>query len=342
MNTTSSTFTRERYLDIAKGIGIWSIVLLHFEVGFFPSWLNSFISMYMISVFYVVAGIIMAIKQSERSSKQFFIYRLKQLGIPYLWWSGIIIAFDLLLWVLHYYDGLFIAREVYKTFVLFGIGTLWFLPALFLGETAWYYMKGKHPLLILSFFLTIGAYRALFPIIFGEHNEMIYQLAEKPFHTIERAIQAVFCVALGYYFYTVLGTWLKKANTRTLMVWAIVLWVTTYFTVCHLHSIMGEVNNYLGPYLAPMIAPLALLFSAKVLENVRCMRVFEYWGVNSLSLMLIHYSFVLVLCYIIDKYLLGYESYYGARTLAYFVITIPILYWATRMINSKAKFLLGK
>lgn len=47
---------RTKYIDIAKGIAIICIVLLHFEDGLFPQQLNTFISSFMISMFYIVAG----------------------------------------------------------------------------------------------------------------------------------------------------------------------------------------------------------------------------------------------------------------------------------------------
>lgn len=342
MNIENMTSTRERYLDISKGIGIWSIVLLHFENGFFPSWLNVFISSFMITIFYVVAGFIVAEKTPVRTPKQFFKRRLKQLGIPYLWWSGVIIVFDSLLWALHYYDGYFIAREIYKTLILSGVGTLWFLSALFFGEIAWYYMKEKQAFFIIMFLVVMVVYRFTYSNLFDGHTGIAYKLIRTPFISLDKACGATFYIAFGYYYYKIFGTWLKKADSLKLLIYAMILWVVTYYTACHLHSIVGKADSYLWSYLAPVIGPIALLFTAKALENTRYMRVFEYWGVNSLCLMLVHYSFVLVLCCVIDKYILGVDSYYGARTLVYFMISMPVLYWITLLINAKARFLLGK
>ena len=47
---------RERFLDIAKGIAIICIVLLHVEEGVIPTSLNTFIGSFMISMFYITTG----------------------------------------------------------------------------------------------------------------------------------------------------------------------------------------------------------------------------------------------------------------------------------------------
>ena len=70
--------------------------------------------------------------------------RLRSLGYPYIYWTGIILSFDIILWAFGYYDSYFIARETYKSIVLRGIGTLWFLPALFFGEIIWNWLSKRH------------------------------------------------------------------------------------------------------------------------------------------------------------------------------------------------------
>lgn len=334
--------TRERYLDISKGIGIWCIVLLHFENGFFPSWLNVFISSFMITIFYVVAGFIMAGRPSVRGPKQFFRHRLKQLGIPYLCWSGIIVAFDLLLWTLHYYDGYSIARDVYKIFTLSGVGTLWFLSALFFGEIAWYYIKEKQFFFIIIFLAVVIIYRLTYSSLFGGHTEMVYKLVTDALKNIDRVCGAILYITCGFYFYKISGRWLEKTKPLKLIIYGIILWIATYYTACHLSSIIGNAGSYLWGFFAPIFGPFALLFMVKALENRWYMKPFEYWGVNSLCLMVVHYSFVFVLGCLIDKFVLGFDSYYGARTLLYFILSIPVLSWMTKIINGKARFLLGK
>ena len=54
--------SRARYLDEAKGLGILCIVFLHYENGVIPWTVNTFIGSFMITIFYIIAGWIMAMK----------------------------------------------------------------------------------------------------------------------------------------------------------------------------------------------------------------------------------------------------------------------------------------
>ena len=70
------------YIDILKGIAILCITLLHFESGFFPAWLNSWIGNFMISAFYFSTGWITGTKKKEITVKDLFYRRLNSLGNP--------------------------------------------------------------------------------------------------------------------------------------------------------------------------------------------------------------------------------------------------------------------
>lgn len=103
---------RTKYIDIAKGIAIICIVLLHFEDGLFPRQLNTFIGSFMITMFYVIAGWIDALRHEPRTLKDLIRKRWRQLGVPYILWTIIILAFDCILWISGYYDSYFIGSEV--------------------------------------------------------------------------------------------------------------------------------------------------------------------------------------------------------------------------------------
>lgn len=333
---------RERYLDIAKGYGIWCIILLHFENGFFPTWLNVFIGSHMISIFYFVTGVMMALKPSSRTPQQFFTHRFKQLGVPYLWWSAIFIVLDLLLWLFQYYDNYFIAREIFKTIVLRGIGTLWFLPALFFGEMAWCCVKNKKTWFIFLFLMLVLCYLWLYSYVFDGHQETIYRIIGTPFLSLYHICEASFYIACGYYFYRQFGRWLNRTKRWTLWIVGVGLMGIAYFTACHFPESFGESGPFVWKFFAPVIGPIALLILSKALENSIFVHFLEYGGKNSLCLMLTHYSLVLVFFKIMDEYVFNHNTYFGAYTLLYFAASIPCLYILTMLINSKFKFLLGK
>ena len=143
-------YTRLRYLDIVKGISILSITFIHYEDGLLNDYANCYISMFMIAMFYFVAGWIDAMNERNLTLKEFCLKRWQQLGKPYLYWTIIILAFDSVLYAIGYYDTYFMAREIYKSVILRGIGTLWFLPALFGGEILWQMVKRKPWAIVLA------------------------------------------------------------------------------------------------------------------------------------------------------------------------------------------------
>ena len=122
-------------IDWMKGLCIICITMLHIENGILSVWVNSFISFFMITGFYVTSGWIHGLKQTESVDvKQFAGKRLRSLGIPYLWFTLIILMVDVAFYLVGHYSIDIIVRDVYKSIVLRGIGTLWFLPVLFFGE----------------------------------------------------------------------------------------------------------------------------------------------------------------------------------------------------------------
>lgn len=95
---------RLQYIDIAKGVAIISIVLLHFSTGFIPIDVNVFIGSYMISMFYVTSGWVNALQMHQLPFKAFLYKRWYQLGVPYIAWTLIILTFDVILWIFDYYN----------------------------------------------------------------------------------------------------------------------------------------------------------------------------------------------------------------------------------------------
>ena len=154
---------RERYVDMLKGLSILCITLLHYENGVLPKNLNIFIGSFMISAFYVTSGWVSAMRSNKQSLKELVKKRWKQLGVPYLWWTLIILLFDFVLYAFGYFDLRYIGGEFYKAITLRGIGTLWFLPALFGGEVIWYWIKRQDNfwiiilalIIIMGFFLVV-------------------------------------------------------------------------------------------------------------------------------------------------------------------------------------------
>lgn len=329
---------RERYIDIVKGLSILCIALLHYENGIFPPCLNTFIGSFMISAFYVTSGWVSAMHPSQRSIKNLIRKRWRQLGIPYLWWTAIILVFDSILFAFGYYDIYFIGREVYKSIVLRGIGTLWFLPALFGGEIIWCWLKRQNKawIILLAFLLTL-CFQHFYGQILGNKTETIYRIIDAPCRTLNNMLVAWIGIAFGYYGFNLLKDNLLKASRYKLAIAGSIVCIFAFVTA-----------NYLPPFLspfwglfAPLFGPLGWLLLAKSSQQFKLLDYFNFWGLNSLNLMVTHYSIVLVLFTILIEKVFG-QPFYGWTAIICFLLSLPIQYFLVVIINRYAKITLGK
>lgn len=331
---------RARYLDIAKGLGILCITFLHYENGVIPTTVNIFIGSFMITIFYFVSGWIMGMKSKPETTSVLFKKRLRSLGMPYLYWTGIILAFDLILWAFGYYNAYFIARETYKSIVLRGIGTLWFLPALFFGEIIWNWLSQKSRWYWILGIVIIFAYQWAFGNIFANKNTDIWNIIKAPFISINSVGGAIIVVAAGYLTYRIIDRiQLLRIKGLTFLI-GFFICISAYFSANYLSNWFGlEVTKYIWSICAPILGPLGFILMFYCIQSSRMLDYFDYWGQNSLSLMVTHYSIVQVLLTIIVIKIV-HIPFNGWITIMTFIISMPIQYLITEMLNRYSPTLL--
>ena len=310
--------TRHRYIDIVKGLSILCIVLLHYEVGVFPKELNIFIGSFMITAFYVTSGWLDAMGSKAISIKEYTRKRFQQLGKPYIYWSVIILMFDLILCLFNYYDAQYLAKEIYKTITLRGIGTLWFLPALFFGGIIWQWLKRKSKLRLFLLFVLTFAYRELYTDYFVGKESDTMRIIDAPFRTLYNISYALIGIAFGYYAFKIT----KLKTPQRLFFVGVGCLILAYISA----------NYYKLGYIAPLLGPLGLIYIFKSLEKYDIFSFLDYWGQNSLNLMVTHYSITLVLIQIVFENFLG-VPFFGWMTLLAFLISLPIQYLFVYMID---------
>lgn len=329
--------TRKRYIDQAKGLGILCITFLHYENGIIPWQANIFIGSFMITIFYVIAGWVMAMKDSNLSTRELVKRRLRSLGLPYLYWSCIILFFDTILWATGYYDASFVAKEAYKTILLRGVGTLWFLPALFAGEIVWNWLRNKNVIWTIVTFVLVLVYNATILPLFNDKTTLFWKLVQIPFITVEKACTAVICVSAGYFAFKIFH---KIINASFNAIIGILLSGVAYICANYTNWIFGRFAIYVWAYAAPIIGPVGILLLLRAIDNWKILDYFDYWGRNSLSLMVTHYSIVQVLITIFVTHVLKIE-FFGWITIVAFLISMPIQYLITCFLNRKYKWLLN-
>lgn len=328
-NTNKGNKIRERYVDIAKGISILCITLLHYEDGLLNNHWNIFIGLFMIPMFYITTGWIGAISNINISFKELARKRCKQIGLPYIYWSLIILLFDLILFIIQYYDAYFIYREVYKTITLRGIGTLWFLPALFFGELIWNWLKVKKWFyIIVALFCTL-IYQYFYAEFFSGKDGEIYKILDAPFRTISSALNAWIYICIGYYVCQAFK--ISQLTKLSLGCIGVILTIGGFYFIPYVKI----------PYVISIIECIGLLLIFYSCQYWKIWNYLNYWGRNSLSLMVTHYSITLVICHIVIENLFN-SIFVGWITIAAFCISMLIQYLITTILNKKYPFLLGK
>ena len=333
---------RALYIDATKGVAILCIAFLHFEQGVIPAWLNVWIGMFMITAFYFTSGWVSGIQKREIRTKELFRKRVKQLGVPYLWFSALIILFDICWVACGFMESNILLRDIYKTMTLRGIGTLWFLPVLVIGETIFCYIKNrKHKwLYTLIGMLLVFLATHLYYGVWGPMRNIstINQLIDAPLQPIVRGIQSWPIIATGYI--TAKYLWPRFAQLNKIIITTTALAAITF----SISLIIAPIFNiyYLNKILSNTLPVFGFICLFFVMGNKNFFsRFFIYWGVNSLILMCTHYSIVQEIFMTLDKRII-HTGFTGIATIIYFVITIIITYPIVWLFNTKLKFMLGR
>lgn len=334
--------TRLDYIDVLKGVSILCITFLHYEEGTIPSWLNVWIGMFMITAFYFTSGWITGITRKEISTQELIKKRWKSLGLPYIYFSILIFCFDLVWFACGQYDMKFLLQEIYKTLTLRGIGTLWFLPALFGGEIIfrWLLNSKKLWLWLLCLIITLTYVHYYNTIWLHDYRNIssFYQIIDAFFRTIKNILFAWPVIAIAYY---ISFNFLEKlTQMNQFAVFGIGALITTLSIL--INGGFLQINlAFFSPLFNPIIGPLGLLILFMPISKGSISKIFSYWGRNSLVLMVTHYSITMVLCkYICEKVL--EMPFSGASSNYFFIVTVLLTYPLVWLFDNKLSFMLGK
>lgn len=327
---------------MVKGLSIMTLFFLHFEEGYFQFQHNYFIVRS--PAFYIVVGWLWGMSTKDRTIKQHWDKRKKGLVIPYIWLSIIFIAFDAITALFGLQDIKILWRDIYKTVCLRGIGTLWFLPALFGGEMLFLSVKNRKPLNKACYYLI--AFSLIYAFyLWGQCtflDNIDYQnILKAPITVIKDVFNAFIYISVAFYIARRFGRKVMAQPKPKLFAEGLSMLILSYFILNHL---IGSLFIYIILFMIGNACAgfgILLLFTSIETFNPIA-KPLEYFGKNSLIVMAFHYCLLFQIALIFNRVVLKYDTYSGGITVIYFLIAVIIQIALIEIINRRFKFLIGK
>ncbi len=271
---------RNLTIDVAKGIGIFFVVLAHTVKNEF---VHNLIYMFHMPLFFFLAG--MTIKYSvSNSNKEFVLKKIKRIIIPYLFFCIVTFVYwaiierkirgQLDISLLSNFINIFLFR-IDGNLYAYNIA-LWFLPCLFVSELIVFFMmkyiKNKKIVTFSSLILFIVGM-----MLSIKHISIIFAL--------ETALVAQFLIILGDLFSIIE----KKDGNLIIEVIACILSIIGVVLCMIFHNEVGMLGHMYGNVLLFLIGAISgsyLTYEiSKLLKNVKFI---QFLGINSLIMLGFH------------------------------------------------------
>ena len=286
---------RLTYLDMAKGIGIFLVILGHIE--YIQEDTLKWISSFHMPLFFVIGGIL-AYEKREEGRPLFSALAARARGtlVPYAAFTIMLLTMNTLE---HFLDpgalsGAQLARQYVDAATGYGIHILWFLPAYFTAGAIFLLLeRGLRPVSrnLAVLLLAVGAYGVT--VIFRLDQYAVMDLPLIGFAgmdlliTLLRGILAMPFLLMGWY----LGAFYGRLPRKAFPVLALLLIpggiLALHLSVFDLHYLYVEPWHYLAAFLS--CAGLTALMRA-----LPAIRPLAWLGRNSLVIMCTHATFFVV------------------------------------------------
>lgn len=303
MNKTASS-QRNYGLDFLKGICILLVVLAH-AVSFtrFPDMLHAYISGIFLNVFFVVSGYLLY--TTKKLSKTDIKVKIKRkfisLIIPYLIFSILTIFWHIIICVVlgntevsaEYFGWNLIARDIFCMVSGIGIGTLWFLPVLFVSYSFLLIISAvmidknnKFKFIFLGLlFILFATFSQIICNLNFSGNGLIETMISKYINTIYRILYGTAYSILGYLIHIIYDN-VKNRICLTIATSSVFFSIIAYIVKC---EVCFQCASCLSLSLICIIA-----FGSKFKnELIKIFKPIIFCGQNSLAIMIYHYLFLL-------------------------------------------------
>ena len=307
---------RIHYIDFAKGIGIILVILAH--ISYISDNTRIFVVSFHMPLFFILSGMLVFLrKEYDRSLKDTVINKFRRMMIPYFVYSVIGILIYIVYYLLTGRDGGFptVLSDIVQTLTLYGFSVMWFLPAIFGAEILLIIVIRKFKsqpkrLAIIAVFTAA----AMILNKYLEAANALYGLNPvfSVFHLLAVAIlRAPVCMSFAYAGFLASEIWSRFQNIgpdkfspltipADIFIGVDLIALDVIFShlngVTDLHFMIF--NNVFFYYMAAITGSFGVIFICKSLEklyNTPPLRLLSYFGVNSLTIMVTHLNFYVLL-----------------------------------------------
>lgn len=330
---------RIQYLDVAKGISIFLVIIGHLVP--MDTGIGQYIYSFHMPVFFVLSGVLMYYNDSWKKHPigDVIKKKMKSLLYPYFMFSSVFIICILVK------AGIKIAiRNLISTIIFEGIIVYWFLPALFVSELLFVicYKKRKSKYAFWLFGLLTMTF-SYFKTKYSDVGNIFISVLFRFGNIMNRAVIGTIFIILGYYFIKITNeVFIIKNNNfkRTNFLCLGTTLVALLINICLYRFNYVDLNNSIigNPLLfyinAVMGSYTVIMLSLTIFSNVK---IFSYFGKNSLIVFATHLNFQIVNIASMIVYRIMHRNVW----LLALIITIIFEFIIVQMINRYFRFLLN-
>ena len=354
------------YLDMTKGLGMILVLIGHLQgdsIFTFSPYIQPlcvYIFSFHMPMFFIVSGILQSIKKDEiKPFKDVALSRFKGIMIPYYWFS----FFYLLVVVAALIKGEIAVQTLYLNiwYVLsgYGMNVLWFLPALYLGELLFIFLRRRIreevPFVAVIVLSNAIVYLASYFIGIAEYPTPFLMRVHELIIMIFRPVLVSGFIAIGYYAHELLkgkgrlGEFFNKPqlsekggiSARYRMAY-IVLGLMLFGICFAFFRINNGIDfrtlafrNVFFFFVCALSGSFGMISFCKGLPRIP---LFCYWGVGSLIFMATHNSQVMLTWSLktamyVNQYLTRARGY-----ICYAIVVVMITAYSTLMIYIIRRF----
>lgn len=271
------------FIDYIKAFSISLIIISHC-IGWFGvnEIVNKVILSIHVPIFFIAVGILKNMLRKEESLFPFIRKRSRQLLIPYFWFSLYNSMVKLSMLSFGIAGGLTMSAlkgEAIEFFIT-GNGTVWFLATLFFAETFFVWVKSFNKNWLT---ISLAIVLSIIPYLWKTTNPFLV--------VIGRFFSAYSLIVVGWY-----ATYLLRYKNLTAPLSAIlmIIWLYLVFNTNWDFSFFdGHFGHPLSTIPTILSGGISIVLFFSLLDKMRFPH-FQYIGKNSLILMLVHPTFLLI------------------------------------------------